>query len=112
MTQVIVSVAAKEYLQKMLAKQQGAHLRLSIKKTGCSGYSYLPTVTADSLSTDTKVMVDEMEIYLDTAWLHLLDGVEIDYIEDDKTGLKQRKLVFNNPKEAGRCGCGESFHIE
>lgn len=112
MAEIIVSAAAKEYLQRMLAKQQGSHLRISIKKTGCSGYSYLPTVTVDVQSTDTKILVDDLDIYLDTAWLHLLDGVEIDYIEDDKTGLKQRKLVFNNPKEAGRCGCGESFHIE
>jgi Fe-S cluster assembly iron-binding protein IscA len=27
-------------------------------------------------------------------------------------GLKQKRLVFINPKEKGRCGCGESFTIE
>lgn len=112
-TNVTLTPAAIAYVQKQLAKESGKVFRLSIKKTGCSGYSYLPTMTDTRQSTDEVVTVDEgLTIYLDTTWLHLLDGVQIDYVEEEKAGLKQKRLVFINNKESGRCGCGESFHVE
>lgn len=104
--------AASTYIKKMLEKNQGMGFRVSIKKTGCSGYSYLPEVITTVKETDiayessTGVMV-----YLDSTWLHLLQGLQIDYIEEEKSGLKQKRLVFINPKESSRCGCGESFHV-
>ena len=36
----------------------------------------------------------------------------IDYVSDAITGIKQKRLVFVNPNEKNRCGCGESFTIE
>jgi Fe-S cluster assembly iron-binding protein IscA len=36
----------------------------------------------------------------------------VDFIEETTNVLKQKRLVFINPKETGRCGCGESFTIE
>lgn len=112
-TNVTVTEAAKIYLRKKLEQASGTGLRLSIKKTGCSGYSYVPVVVDTVNATDTAIEVAEgVTVFLDTTWLHLLDGVSIDYVEDEKSGLKQKRLIFNNSKEAGRCGCGESFHIE
>tara|TARA_R110000868_G_scaffold326156_5_gene587119 strand:- start:396 stop:740 length:345 start_codon:yes stop_codon:yes gene_type:complete len=112
-TKITFTKSASRYIASMLAKKPGTHFRISIKKTGCSGYSYLPTMTESVNPTDTCIQVTtDLPIYLDTTWLHLLEGVHIDYLEEDKTGLKQKKLIFTNEKEAGRCGCGESFHIE
>lgn len=112
-TKFMVTEAAQSYLRNKLAATPGAGLRISIKKTGCSGYSYVPTVTEANNENDMTIQVaDGVTIFLDTAWLHLLDGVAIDYVEEEKSGLKQKRLVFSNEKEAGRCGCGESFHIE
>lgn len=112
-TNLMVTEAAKNYLKNKLEQASGAGLRISIKKTGCSGYSYVPAIVESVNANDTAVAVaDGVIVYLDTTWLHLLDGVSIDYIEEEKSGLKQKRLVFNNSKEAGRCGCGESFHIE
>lgn len=107
-----ITQAASDYIKKMLLKEAGKGLRLSVKKTGCSGYSYLPTIIQEVNPTDVMVEAHGVTIYLDVAWLHLLEGVTIDYVEENKSGLKQKKLVFNNDKESGRCGCGESFHIE
>ena len=109
---VTFTPSAVSYIQKQLANQPGQAFRLSIKKTGCSGYSYVPLLAA-AQATDTAVAVMEgLTIYLDTTWLHLLEGVQVDYVEEEKNGLKQKRLVFINNKESGRCGCGESFHIE
>ncbi len=109
-----ITPAATDYLQKMIAKNESTKgLRISIKKTGCSGYSYFPSLIDDINPADIKVeMAPQVTIYVDSEWLNLLDGLHIDYIEEEKTGLKQKRLVFTNPKEASRCGCGESFHIE
>jgi iron-sulfur cluster assembly accessory protein len=111
--QITFTAAAKEYIKKALSKQANAKFRLSVKKTGCSGYSYLPTVVEEIKSGDVMVDAgDGLTIYVDATWLHLLEGVQVDYVEDNKSGIKQKRLEFSNPQESGRCGCGESFHLE
>lgn len=110
---ITFSDAACAYIKAMVNKKGGIGFRLSVKKTGCSGYSYFPAIVETENSQDIKLnLADDLTIYIDTTWLSLLDGLQIDYVEEDKTGLKQKRLVFTNPKEASRCGCGESFHIE
>jgi iron-sulfur cluster assembly accessory protein len=112
-TNLVVTEAASSYLKNKIELVSGVGLRVSIKKTGCSGYSYVPAVTTVVVETDVAIQAGNgVTVYLDTTWLHLLDGIKIDYIEEEKSGLKQKKLLFTNEKESGRCGCGESFHIE
>jgi len=110
---ITVTDAASAYIKKMLEKGNGMGFRLSVKKTGCSGYSYLPAivdkVNVADLSFETQ---NGVKIFIDTTWLNLLQGLHVDYIEEEKTGLKQKRLVFTNPNESSRCGCGESFHVE
>jgi iron-sulfur cluster assembly protein len=103
---------ALAYIKKWLAKENGIAFRLSIKKTGCSGYSYVPSISLDERKQDTALVIKELPILLDTTWLHVLQHVHIDYVEEEKSGLKQKRLVITNPEEASRCGCGESFHLE
>jgi len=112
MMTITLTDAASGYIKKMLEKDKGMGFRLSIKKTGCSGYSYLPKIVAEINDKDTVVQINDIKLYLDTTWLHLLEGLQIDYIEEEKSGLKQKRLIFTNPKESSRCGCGESFNIE
>jgi iron-sulfur cluster assembly protein len=112
MANIQATEAALNYIKKMLQKSQGAGFRLSIKKTGCSGYAYLPAIIDHINTTDVMVEMDGgVKIYLDSAWLFFLQDVHIDYVED-ASGLKQKRLVFNNPQEDGKCGCGESFHVD
>ncbi len=111
--EITMTPAARTYIGELLQKQPGMKLRISIKKSGCSGYAYQPSLVADHEATDLCCDIDaQLQIYLDVTWLHLLQYLHVDYIIDDKSGLKQKRLVFSNPNEAGRCGCGESFHIE
>ncbi len=107
------SEAARNYIKKVIEKDHGVGFRLSVKKTGCSGYAYSPSIIQDVHVTDTLIQTeDELKIYVDTSWLHLLQGLTVDYVEEIKAGLKQKRLVFNNPNESNRCGCGESFHVK
>jgi iron-sulfur cluster assembly accessory protein len=105
--------SASAYIKKILVKKKSIGLRLSVKKTGCSGYSYAPTIVEQPIATDLIIeMSDGLTIFVDEKWLDLLQGLHVDYSEEDKSGLKQKRLIFTNTKETGRCGCGESFHIE
>jgi iron-sulfur cluster assembly accessory protein len=105
--------AACEYIKKMLEKNANQVFRLTVKKTGCSGYSYAPTLIDQEKPGDVKVdNPNHLNIFVDPSWLHILQGIRVDYVEEDKSGLKQKRLVFTNPNESTRCGCGESFHIE
>ena len=104
--------AATGYIKKMLEKEQGIGFRLTIKKTGCSGYSYAPSIVHELNPADVRFDIAEgITILVDPVWRHLLENIKVDYIEEEKTGLKQKKLLFSNPHESSRCGCGESFHV-
>jgi iron-sulfur cluster assembly protein len=107
-----ITSAASEYIKKMIEKHHGVGFRLTVKKTGCSGYSYAPSVIENINPQDQILEIQPgITIYIDSAWLDLLNDVQVDYIEEDKSGLKQKRLVFINSKEGDRCGCGESFQI-
>ena len=110
---ILFTEAASHYIQMMIEKKQAIGLRLSVKKTGCSGYSYVPTIVEAEVASDMIMTLDNgVKIFIDTAWQELLQNLQVDYREENISGLKQKRLIFINPKESGRCGCGESFHIE
>lgn len=109
---IVLTDTARAYIKKMLEKNHGVGFRVSVKKTGCSGYAYLPSVIAQANPTDVLVEQADLKIFIDSAWLDLLQHLHIDYQEEEKSGLKQKRLIFTNPNETSRCGCGESFHIE
>lgn len=103
--------AALSYIQKMLQQKNAAGFRLSVKKTGCSGYAYVPELVVKAQVNDVILEKNGIAIFIDAASQTLLQDIQVDYIEEEKSGLKQKRLVFTNSKEAGRCGCGESFHV-
>lgn len=109
---VTFTPAACEYIKKMMEKENGVGFRLTIKKTGCSGYSYLPAIVQTVNPADTRLTpAEDVTVFVDPVWQHLLEGTQVDYVEEEKNGLKQKRLIFTNPNEESRCGCGESFHV-
>ena len=108
---ITISNSAQTYIKQMIEQNQGLGFRISIKKTGCSGYAYAPSIVEQINSTDQLIDMSGLKIFIDSKWVALLQGVQVDYVEENKAGLKQRRLVFVNPNEANRCGCGESFHL-
>lgn len=112
---ITLTDAAVSHIKQMLDKQQGSiGLRLSVKKTGCSGYAYVPTLIEKTIEGDLELKVqDNLPVYIDPQSEIFLKGLVIDFISETMgTGLKQKRLVFINPNEKNRCGCGESFTIE
>ena len=106
--------AAVAHIQSMLAKSGGSiGFRLAIKKTGCSGYAYVPSLIDQAIENDVHFVAQQnLLVYLDRDSLPFLQDVLVDYVIDEGQGLKQKRLVFVNPHEKGRCGCGESFTVE
>lgn len=107
---VHVTEAATRHLVSFLSDQEGSiGLRLSVKKTGCSGLSYVLDYLTRAEDKDLVFpFTGSWQIYIDRSSYPYLKGMNIDYV---KQGLSH-KLVFNNPNQTGQCGCGESFTVE
>lgn len=106
---IALSATAKQHFLSYLRKQDACQgVRLSVKKTGCSGLSYVVDyVQAGEENDIVQPLTDEYSIYIDKKSYPYLKGMSIDYV---KQGLNQ-KLTFNNPNQTGQCGCGESFTV-
>ncbi len=99
--------AAGRVRQYLTQRGDGVGLRLGIKKTGCSGYSYVVNY-AESVAADDIVFEDKgVTVVVDAQALPLVDGTEVDFV---KNGLNEA-FSFRNPNVTGECGCGESFNV-
>lgn len=112
-TLITLTDAASEHIKQMLDKKQNAiGFRLSIKKTGCSGYAYVPDIIDKTHESDIHFVAGSgLSVFVDPACAEFVNGLVIDYVSESGTGLKQKRLVFINPNEKNRCGCGESFTV-
>lgn len=92
------------YLSK---RGTGIGIRLSVKKTGCSGLGY-NIEFVDALNDDDTLFEERgVNIIIDAKSLVYLDGSTVDYqIEGLQEGFQ-----FENPNAKAECGCGESFTI-
>ena len=103
----ITESAAKRVTAYLEKRGQGVGLRLGVRSTGCSGYSYVINY-ADSVDGEDVVFEDRgVKIVVDPEALKLIDGTEVDFV---KNGLNEA-FSFKNPNVTGECGCGESFNI-
>lgn len=86
-------------------------VRLNIKSTGCSGHSYAMEYVPPNGNIDGDDVFEAGEELLYIPKMHswMLFGTQIDYVTDE---LGNSRFDFSNPNESGRCGCGESFHVD
>lgn len=107
---ISVSDAAQKRLLNYLATQVDCKaVRLSVKKTGCSGLSYVIDYVKEPKQDDIIVpWIKECILCVDKSSFPYLKGMRIDYV---KQGFNQ-KFVFENPNQTGQCGCGESFTVK
>ncbi|ANF59004.1 iron-sulfur cluster assembly protein IscA [Halotalea alkalilenta] len=108
MAHISISEAAARQIQRVLAERgQGLGLRVGVKPSGCSGYSYVLDF-ADELAPDDRSFEDHgARVVIDAKALEMLDGTEVDYVSE---GLNQL-FKFKNPNVKDECGCGESFSV-
>lgn len=99
---------AKNHIQSMLKKN--SVFRLSIKKTGCSGYRYMPEILSEKKLGDVEVQAsDDWSVYVDPDCVDKIKGITVDYVKKN-FGVSQ--LEFHNPNAESLCGCGESFNLK
>lgn len=78
--------------------------RLSLTKKGCGDGKYSAVLAAEPNPKDLVVEHQGVKLFIDVGAQLQLFGMEIDYQDTPFAS----GLVFNNPNETGRCGCGES----
>lgn len=105
---ISLTSAAADRVRSFLGRRgHGVGLRLSVKKTGCSGFAYVVNY-ADEIAADDVVFEDQgVKVIVDRASLGFIDGTEVDFV---KQGLNEA-FRFRNPNVKGECGCGESFTV-
>jgi iron-sulfur cluster assembly accessory protein len=106
---LFLTPTAIKHVKKTLAKQAGKkRFRLSVKRSGCSGFSYVVDYVDNSHPEDLQFSIDNDLIALvDRASFPMLKGICIDYIQNGLNGA----LRFVNPNQTAVCGCGESFSV-
>lgn len=100
--------SAAQRIQDQLSKRgRGLGLRVGVKTSGCSGYSYIIDY-ADKINPEDQVFeAHGARLVVDTKSLPLLEGTTLDF---QREGLNQM-FRFLNPNAKDACGCGESFSV-
>lgn len=102
----ITDLAAKHFAA-MISRTKGMWLKLSVRRTGCSGYAYALELINDLSDDLVSFESNGITIHIPEKDIAALTGIELDYTKD---GMFEN-LVFNNPNARSECGCGESFRI-
>ena len=101
--------AALERMQKFMANDPNAvGVRLGIKRTGCSGYSYTVELARSVAESDHVFDREGVRVLVAQDTIAFVEGTEIDY---QRQGINAA-FVFRNPNATGECGCGESFTVD
>lgn len=102
---ITLTESAAAYIKRQMQTDPAATgFRLSLSGKGCGDGKYVAELAASAKPADLVVEHQGVTLFVDLAAQLRLFGMEIDYEETPFTS----GLVFNNPNETGRCGCGES----
>ncbi len=101
--------AARQRLRRILEEQgrDAVGIRLGVRPSGCSGYSYAMDFARRSEPGDVSLEFDGVRLLVAADAVAMLRGTRIDWHED----RLMSRFVFDNPNEKARCGCGESFAV-
>ena len=107
---VSLSEAARQRMRHLLETQgNGAEgIKLGVKPTGCSGYSYLMDFAREIGPADEVVESGGIKLVVDPMAVMYMFGTEMDY----KVDKFSAQFVFNNPNQTSACGCGESVELK
>jgi iron-sulfur cluster assembly protein len=105
---IILTESAAERVRSHIARRGGGlGLRLGIKTSGCSGFSYVVDYADEAKPDDLVFDSQGVKVFVDPASLAAIDGTRIDFV---RQGLNE-SFRFDNPNVRGECGCGESFSV-
>src|SRR6267154_4884084 len=106
---IVVSESAARRIAVLKAqeKAEGAFLRVSVSGGGCSGFQYGFTFDDTRQVGDIIFERGGVQVVVDEVSLDLLNGAEIDFVED----MMGAAFQIKNPNAASSCGCGNSFSV-
>ena len=103
-----LSSNAIDRINSQLEKRgSGIGIRIGVKSTGCSGFSYVLEFVDISEPNDEVYKFENFSVFVDQKSLLYVSGLQIDYKKIDLN----EGFEFINPNEKARCGCGESFTV-
>ena len=101
------SAARRIALLRAEANAANAFLRIAVSGGGCSGFQYGLSFDDHRNEDDLVFERDGVGVVIDEVSLGLLNGAEVDFVED----LMGASFQIRNPNAASSCGCGNSFSI-
>ena len=106
---IVVSERAAQRIAVLKAQEEApdAFLRIAVSGGGCSGFQYGLSFDEQQNADDFVFERDGITVVVDDVSLDLLNGAEIDFVED----LMGASFQIKNPNAASSCGCGNSFSI-
>ena len=106
--QIRISDSAARRIAALTAADAGdTMLRIAVSGGGCSGFQY--GFTLDDNRHDDDLVFEHLgsRVIVDEVSLELLNGAELDYVED----LIGSYFAVKNPNATSTCGCGSSFAV-
>jgi iron-sulfur cluster insertion protein len=101
------SAARRIIVLRQQEEAEGAFLRIAVSGGGCSGFQYGLSFDAQKNADDFVFERGGVEVVVDDVSLDLLNGAEVDFVED----MMGASFQIKNPNAASSCGCGNSFSI-
>jgi iron-sulfur cluster assembly accessory protein len=99
--------AARRIAEILKREPAGSFLRIGVDGGGCSGFTYIYSLSTEQFSGDLVIERAGAIVAIDPISLDLLRGSKIDFIDD----LMGRMFKIDNPAATASCGCGSSFAI-
>ena len=97
------AVKAREPFEQKGVTEGG--LRVFVVGGGCSGYQYGMALAREFDDEDLVVEHSGIKLVVDPDSAPLLEGAEIDYVDD----LMKAGFTIYNPNAVKSCACGTSF---
>jgi iron-sulfur cluster insertion protein len=107
--QILVTENAARRIAMLRAQEnaESAFLRIAVSGGGCSGFQYGLSFDDQRNEDDVVFERDGIGVVVDDVSLGLLNGAEVDFVED----MMGASFQIRNPNAASSCGCGNSFSI-
>lgn len=106
---IVLTDSAARRIAALKAQENAADafLRIAVSGGGCSGFQYGLSFDDQRNEDDFVFERDGIGVVVDDVSLGLLNGAEVDFVED----LMGASFQIRNPNAASSCGCGNSFSI-
>ncbi|PIE45112.1 MAG: iron-sulfur cluster assembly accessory protein [Gammaproteobacteria bacterium] len=105
---ISITDKAVTFFKKKLANSEHQAIRISVKKSGCTGYAYVIDYGEKQVEGDSRYQFDDLTVFVSAQAMTMIVGSEIDLVQQ---GLNQ-SITFNNPNVTASCGCGSSFSVD